>query len=107
MPFRTAVLLLIGLTACSTGDSNIPNPYNLTTDLKGNPAIERTWVEPTVKRVATLSGGPDHTLYNPNEVEIGDDGRIYVFDFGSIALFEPIECKNTSVDCSDRALDAN
>lgn len=86
--FRGAGLLLAFglLTACSSGEPEIPNPYNLTTDLRGTPSIERTWVEPAVARVASLSGGPNYTLYNPTEVQIGDDGRIYVFDYGNMTV---------------------
>ncbi len=86
MRLQAVVLLLIALTACHSGDPEIPNPYNLTTDLQGDPSIERTWIEPAVERVGSISGGPNYTLYNPNEVQIGDDGRIYVFDYGNMTV---------------------
>ena len=81
---RATRLLLIALilAACRPGDDP-PNPYHLTADIEGNPSIERTWVEPEIEKVAFLSSGDEYTLYAPNALEIGADGRLYVFDYGN------------------------
>lgn len=82
----TFVLFLCLLAACSSDKEEIPNSYDLITDRRGDPSIERTWIEPTVQHVASLSTGKEYTLYNPNAVRIAADGRIYVFDFGDMTI---------------------
>jgi len=45
--------------------------------------MERTWVEPKLKHVVTLSRGEEYTLFNPNGLGIGEEGHVYVFDYGN------------------------
>lgn len=75
-----AVLLLVG---CGGDAAEPPNPYHLTSNIEGDRSIERTWVEPAVEEVAVLASGDAYTLYNPAVVEIGQDRRLYVVDYGA------------------------
>jgi hypothetical protein len=80
----TAGLLLIAFVLAACGSGGDPtNPYHLTADIQGDPSIERTWVEPEVEEVTVLSSGDEYTLYTPNALKIGADGRLYVFDYGN------------------------
>jgi hypothetical protein len=76
------LLVAFVFAACGSG-GDPPNPYHLTADIHGDPSLERTWVEPEVEEVAALSSGDEYTLYTPNALEIGADGRLYVFDYGN------------------------
>lgn len=78
-----SVLVVLLLVGCGGNPDEPPNPYHLTTDIKGDPSIERTRVEREVEEVAALSSGEEYTLYMPNALEIGSDGRVYVFDYGN------------------------
>lgn len=85
MSGRGCVLLacvLVFLAACASED----HPYGLRAELRGDPSIERTWVEPDVRKLVVRSSGEDYTLYNPGPVEIGEDGRIYVLDGGNFTF---------------------
>lgn len=85
MGTRWCVLLawvLVFLAACASEDQ----PYGLRAELRGDPSIERTWVNPDVRKVAVRSSGEDYALYNPGPVIVGTDGRIYVGDGGNFTF---------------------
>jgi len=60
------VLLAALLLALQTsGPPLAADRYQLTVKLRGDTTVDRTWVEPTVERVATASEGDDYTLHDP------------------------------------------
>lgn len=67
------------LAGCGLAEDN---RYGLVPDLRRDAPPERTWIEAEAERLASLSSGADYTLYDPNALEIGADGRIYVYDYG-------------------------
>jgi hypothetical protein len=54
--------------------------YKLTVKLRGDTTVDRTWVEPTVERVATASEGDGYALYDPALYTVDRDGTVYVVD---------------------------
>lgn len=100
------ILGLLTLTACgrnqgtspreendgttSTQPDHMDDDYGLTAKIQGDHSLERTWVEPEVEKITTLTKGEDFTLYNPFPYGITND-RIYVFDAGdyTIKAFTP------------------
>jgi len=62
------------------------DPYGLVPNLREDTPPARSWIQPQVEHRASLAGGPQYTFYKPNEVEIGQDGRIYVFDYGDYTI---------------------
>lgn len=104
--FSVLFLLLFSLGACradrgngketateDSKDASSPHraeraedDYGLTADIRGEQAYERTWVEPDVEKVASLSEGEEYMLYTPVPARIPSDGRIYIFDFGDYTV---------------------
>lgn len=82
---RWYLLLALGmaiLTACASEDHS----YGVTAELHGDPSIERTWVEPGIRKIAVRSSGEDYTLFNAQGVRVGTDGRVYVLDGGDFTI---------------------
>jgi len=79
-------LVLIPLTACSSTDERTSGTYGIEARLQGDPSIERTWIEPSHRKIATLASGDEYTLFNPAESWILGDDRIYIWDGGDFKL---------------------
>jgi len=78
-----ALLLII----CAPTLSVLPDdPYALRPSLVGEPPAERTWLEPTIEKVATLSQSDDYMLYTPASATLGPNGSVLVMDFGDYKL---------------------
>lgn len=59
------------------------NDYGLTTRIQGNRSYRRTWVEPSVEKIATLSEDDEYTLFNPQlAFRLSNTEHIYVLDPG-------------------------
>lgn len=85
--FLVCVLFVCFLfSACGSGDEGVSDPYGLVTDLREDIPPVRSWIQPEVEHRASLANGPQYTLYKPNVLEIGEDGRIYVFDYGDYSV---------------------
>jgi hypothetical protein len=89
MPKRTlrvsAIALL--LIICAPTLSVLPDdPYALRPSLVGEPPAERTWLEPTIEKVATLSQSDEYMLYTPGSATLGPNGSVLVMDFGDYKL---------------------
>ena len=78
--WSAAVLLAALLLALQTsGPPPEADRYQLTVKLRGDTTVDRTWVEPTVERVATASEGDDYTLHDPSYLyAVDQDGIAYV-----------------------------
>ncbi len=63
-------------------DSGQDNKYKLSVEVHGDQSIERVWTRSDVVEIASLSHRKRYTLYNPSAIKAGDNGMLYVFDFG-------------------------
>lgn len=80
--FPKIFCFLLLLSSCGVEDQKNTNPYRLIAEIRGDESLDRTWVEPTFRKVASLSKGDKYTLHNPVSLEIYDDDRLYVVDAG-------------------------
>lgn len=108
--FLTGVLLFVLLTliGCDERNKEFPNKkgkedpttqvlemgddYGLTAKIHGDRSYERTWVEPEVEKIATLSEGEEYTLFNPQlAFRLSNTEHIYVLDPGdhTVKAFTP------------------
>jgi hypothetical protein len=78
-----AIVLAALLLALQPADTQpVDNRYQLTVKLRGDTTVDRTWVAPTVERVATASEGDDYTLHNPSYLyAVDQEGTAYVVDY--------------------------
>lgn len=98
------VLLVSVLSACEGGDGEPQNEsngrestveyvemsddYDLTSEIRGDRFYERTWVKPSVKKVASLSDskGKEYTLFTPRLADVSEGGHTFIFDFGDYTV---------------------
>ncbi len=81
--FAVALVLVI----CAPTLSVLPDdPYALRPSLVGEPPSERTWLEPAIEKVATLSHSDEYVLYTPEGATLGPEGSVLVYDFGEHQL---------------------
>lgn len=77
---------LLLLAACGGGGEAPSDPYGLTAEIRGDRAIERTWVEAEVEAITSMSEGEAYTLFNPVGVAASDGDFLSVYDRGNMTL---------------------
>lgn len=96
----TLLFAILVLTACGDGDKKgseedesstqyveMGDDYGLTTEIRGDRSLTRTWVKPSVEKIASLSEGEAYTLFNPRLASaVSKEGHLFVYDFGDYAV---------------------
>ena len=81
------LFLLHILASISAPDSHAPDDrYGLGMEIRGDTTLERTWVEPAIDQIASISRGADFKLLRPMNatMELGD--FVTVYDMGNMRL---------------------
>lgn len=104
-PIAVWFLVLCVLAACGESDREAPgrasgkttrasasqdrvttNDYGLRVEIRGERSVTRSWVEPEVEQVASLSEGEEYMLFNPRLARVSESGRLYVYDYGDYTV---------------------
>lgn len=71
----------------STQYVEMGDDYGLTTEIRGDRSLTRTWIRPEIEKVASLSEGKTYTLFNPRLAQaVSEEGHLFVYDFGDYTV---------------------